>query len=89
MDAFLDWRTMTAVSRARVAVDARRGKARERESAKVARRLITETCRRGRVDRDQATIHAERGGPIIAGTVAELLNDLGVNKVAFPAPGVQ
>ncbi len=52
----------------------------ERESAKVARRLITETCRREGVDRDQLTIHADRGGPMIAGTVAELLNDLGVTK---------
>ena len=26
------------------------------------------------------TIHADRGGPMIAGTVAELLNDLGVTK---------
>ena len=53
---------------------------RRTESEKVARRLINETCRREGVDRDQLTIHADRGGPMIAGTVAELLNDLGVNK---------
>jgi putative transposase len=52
----------------------------ERESEKVARRLISETCRKEGVDRDQLTIHADRGGPMIAGTVAELLNDLGVTK---------
>ena len=52
----------------------------ERESEKVARRLISETCRKEGVDRNQLTIHADRGGPMIAGTVAELLNDLGVTK---------
>ena len=52
----------------------------ERESEKTARRLISETCRKEGVDRDRLTIHADRGGPMIAGTVAELLNDLGVTK---------
>jgi putative transposase len=52
----------------------------ERESDKVARRLITGTCRNEGVDRDRLTIHADRGGPMIAGTVAELLNDVGVTK---------
>ncbi len=52
----------------------------ERESEKIARRLITETCRTEGVDRDTLTIHADRGGPMIAGTVAELLNDLGITK---------
>lgn len=51
-----------------------------RESEKVARRLIRETCRKEGVDPDTLTIHADRGGPMIAGTVAELLNDLGVTK---------
>jgi putative transposase len=32
------------------------------------------------VDRDQLAIHADRGSPMIAGTVAELLNELGVTK---------
>lgn len=50
------------------------------ESAKHARRLIRETCRRHDVDRDQLVIHADRGSPMIAGTVAELLNELGVAK---------
>jgi len=52
----------------------------EAESEKHARRLISETCRRYGVDRDQLVIHADRGSPMIAGTVAELLNELGVTK---------
>ncbi|MCC7078196.1 MAG: IS3 family transposase [Acidimicrobiia bacterium] len=52
----------------------------ETESEKHARRLIRETCRKHGVDRDQLVIHADRGGPMIAGTVAELLNELGVSK---------
>ena len=50
------------------------------ESEAHARRLIRETCRRHGVDRDQLVIHADRGSPMIAGTVAELLNELGVAK---------
>jgi len=50
------------------------------ESEKHARRLIREACHRNGVDRDQLTIHADRGSPMIAGTVAELLNELGVAK---------
>jgi putative transposase len=50
------------------------------ESEKHARRLIREACRRHGVDRDQLVIHADRGSPMIAGTVAELLNELGVGK---------
>jgi putative transposase len=52
----------------------------EAESAAHAERLIREVCRRNRVDRDQLVIHADRGSPMIAGTVAELLNELGVAK---------
>ncbi len=50
------------------------------ESEKHARRLIREACKRHGVDRDQLVIHADRGSPMIAGTVAELLNELGVAK---------
>lgn len=50
------------------------------ESHKHARRLTRETCRRNQVDRDQLVIHADRGSPMTAGTVAELLNELGVAK---------
>lgn len=52
----------------------------EAESEKHARRLIREACRRHQVDRDQLVIHADRGSPMIAGTVAEMLNELGVAK---------
>ena len=52
----------------------------EVESETHARRLIREACRRHGVDRDQLVIHADRGSPMIAGTVAELLNELGVAK---------
>ena len=52
----------------------------ESESEAHARRLITEACRRHGVARDQLVIHADRGSPMIAGTVAELLNELGVAK---------
>lgn len=52
----------------------------ESESEQHARRLIGEACRRHGVDRDQLVIHADRGSPMIAGTVAELLNELGVGK---------
>ena len=52
----------------------------EAESEVHARRLIQEACRRQGVDRDQLVIHADRGAPMIAGTVAELMNELGVAK---------
>lgn len=52
----------------------------EAESEAHARRLIREACRRHGVDRNQLVIHADRGSPMIAGTVAELLNELGVSK---------
>ena len=52
----------------------------ECESERHARRLIREACRRHQVDRHQLAIHADRGSPMIAGTVAELLNELGVAK---------
>jgi len=52
----------------------------ETESENHARRLIGQACRRHGVDRDQLVIHADRGSPMIAGTVAELLNELGVAK---------
>jgi putative transposase len=52
----------------------------EAESEKHARRLIREACRRHGVDRNQLVIHADRGSPMVAGTVAELLNELGVAK---------
>lgn len=51
-----------------------------RESETVAKDLIATTCRRYGIKPEQLTIHADRGSPMIAGTVAELLADLGVAK---------
>ena len=51
-----------------------------RESAALAKRLISETCRKQRVTPDQLTIHADRGASMRSKTVALLLSDLGVIK---------
>ncbi len=52
----------------------------ERESETIARRLIATTCKRYGIDRDQLTIHADRGSPMIANSVADLLSSMGVTK---------
>jgi putative transposase len=52
----------------------------ESESEVHARRLIEQACRRQGVKKDQLVIHADRGSPMIAGSVAELMNELGVTK---------
>ena len=52
----------------------------ERESASVAEQLIRCAIEREGVERDQLTLHADRGGPMIAGDIAELLTGLGVSK---------
>lgn len=51
-----------------------------RESAALARQLIDATCRKQEIDRDQLTIHADRGSAMKSKLVAELLADLGVTK---------
>jgi putative transposase len=51
-----------------------------RESATLAERLIRETCERHGIQRDQLTIHADRGTSMRSKLVAELLADLGVTK---------
>ncbi len=51
-----------------------------RESAALAERLLGETISRERVDRDQLTIHADRGTSMASKPVALLLADLGVTK---------
>jgi len=51
-----------------------------RESEAVAHELIRKTCEREGVDPNQLTLHADRGSPMIAGSVAELLHDLGIHK---------
>ena len=51
-----------------------------RESAALAKRLIVETCEKQQVDRDQLTLHSDRGPSMKSKTVAQLLGDLGVTK---------
>lgn len=50
------------------------------ESAELAQRLIIETCGKQGVCPAELTLHADRGGPMKAKTVAQLLTDLGVTK---------
>lgn len=52
----------------------------ERESATLAKRLIEECCRKQNVDRNQLTIHADRGSAMRSKTVAQLMADLGITK---------
>ena len=51
-----------------------------RESAALAKELIQQSCRNQEVDPQQLTIHSDRGGPMIAKSLALLLSDLGVTK---------
>ena len=51
-----------------------------RESAALAERFIRETCLRQGIERDQLTIHADRGPAMTSKPVALLLADLGVTK---------
>lgn len=51
-----------------------------RESAALAERLIAETCKRQGIEREQLTIHADRGSSMRSKPVALLLADLGVTK---------
>jgi putative transposase len=50
------------------------------ESAGLATQLITETCRRQRIDPGQLTAHSDRGPSMTSTSVALLLADLGVTK---------
>jgi putative transposase len=50
------------------------------ENADLARRLIQETIQKQGVDRDQLTIHSDRGPSMKSHTVAQLLATLGVTK---------
>jgi len=51
-----------------------------RESAALAKKLITETCDKQQVDQDQLIIHSDRGPSMKSKSVALLLSDLGVTK---------
>jgi putative transposase len=48
------------------------------ESARLAQRLITETCEKQHVAPGQLTIHADRGAAMIAKTTAQLFADLSI-----------
>jgi putative transposase len=49
-----------------------------RESSSLAELLITEACAKQHIQPDQLTIHADRGGPMVAKPVVLLMADLGV-----------
>jgi putative transposase len=51
-----------------------------RESAKLAEKLIAETCAREGIQAGQLTVHADRGSSMTSKVVAFLLSDLGVTK---------
>jgi putative transposase len=50
------------------------------ERASLAEALLAETVEKHGIGRDQLTIHADRGSPMIAQPVAHLLADLGITK---------
>ena len=52
----------------------------ERESATAAQALIAACCARQRIGREQLTVHADRGSPMVAKSTAQLYLDLGVAK---------
>jgi putative transposase len=51
-----------------------------REGATLAEQFIRETCARQGIERDQLTIHADRGPAMTSKPVAFLLADLGITK---------
>jgi putative transposase len=51
-----------------------------RESAALAKRLITESCDKQGITEGQLIIHADRGSSMSSKTVAQLLGDLGITK---------
>jgi putative transposase len=51
-----------------------------REAAALASRLIEASCQRQGIERDQLTLHADRGSSMKSKPVALLLSDLGVTK---------
>jgi putative transposase len=52
----------------------------EQESAQLAETLIAETCAKQQITRDELTLHADRGGPMKAKTVGQLLIELGITQ---------
>lgn len=52
----------------------------DREASHLAEQLIAQTCDKQKIDRDQLTLHADRGSSMRSKPVAHLLSDLGVTK---------
>ncbi len=52
----------------------------ERESALLAERLISKTCKKQSIPKGQLTLHADRGSSMRSKCVAHLLGDLGITK---------
>jgi putative transposase len=52
----------------------------EQESTELAQQLISATCDKQGIRREQLTLHADHGGPMIAHSLEQLLSDLGVSK---------
>jgi putative transposase len=50
------------------------------ESAALARELVQQSCEKQDIQADQLTLHADRGSPMMAKSMAMLLADLGVTK---------
>ena len=50
----------------------------ERESAELAEELLATTCVKQGIVREQLTVHADNGGPMIAHTLTQLFSDLGI-----------
>lgn len=51
-----------------------------RESARLAKKLFQETCRRHGIEPGQLTIHADRGSSMTSKPVALLMSDMGITK---------
>lgn len=52
----------------------------DREDSELARELISTTCDRQHVSRNQLTLHSDRGPSMTSKTVADLLGDLKITK---------
>ena len=52
----------------------------QRESAELAMILVEASCQRQGIPPEQLTLHADRGAPMIARSMEQLLDDLGVAK---------
>ena len=50
------------------------------ESEALARQLVAESCRKQQIGKEQLTLHADRGSPMIAKSMEQLLIDLSVAK---------